>query len=45
MPDWRVVDVRFWGYPSERWHLPFITDADLDTQLVGLVRTLPAELG
>ena len=44
MPDWRIVDVRYWGYPSDRWHLPFDRDADLRVQLSGLERTLPDEL-
>lgn len=43
-PAWRIVDVRWWGYESDRWHLPYATDAELAEQLAGLVRTLPAEL-
>jgi hypothetical protein len=43
-PDWRVVDVRFWGYTSDRWHLAFDTHGDLDAQLSGLARMLPDEL-
>jgi hypothetical protein len=23
MPEWRITDVRYWGYPSDRWHLAF----------------------
>jgi hypothetical protein len=44
MPDWRVTDVRYWGYSAERWHLPFDADADLAAQLAGLARTLPDDL-
>ncbi|HXG40612.1 MAG TPA: hypothetical protein VNJ28_06685 [Candidatus Limnocylindrales bacterium] len=43
-PDWRIVDVRYWGYPSERWHLDFDRGAGLADQLAGLARTLPVEL-
>ena len=43
MPDWRITGVRYWGYPSDRWHLPFDAHSDLPTQLSGLVRTLPDE--
>jgi hypothetical protein len=43
-PDWRVTDVRYWGYPSERWHLAFDRDGDLGAQLSQLARTLPADL-
>jgi hypothetical protein len=41
--EWHIVDVRYWGFPSERWHLPFV-DADLATQLAELARTLPDAL-
>jgi hypothetical protein len=44
MPDWRITDVRYWGYPSDRWHLAFDPDSDLSAQLSGLARTLPDEL-
>ena len=44
MPDWRITGVRYWGYPSDRWHLPFDPHSNLPTQLSGLVRTLPDEL-
>ena len=44
MPDWRITDVRYWGYPSDRWHLAFDPDSDLSGQLSGLARTLPDEL-
>ena len=43
-PDWRITDVRYWGYPSDRWHLAFDHGGDLPTQLSGLARTLPDEL-
>lgn len=43
-PDWHVIDVRYWGFPSERWHLPFAHDADLATQLAELARSLPGSL-
>jgi hypothetical protein len=44
MPDWRIIDVRYWGYPSERWHLMFDPDRDLPAQLSELARSLPGEL-
>ncbi len=44
MPDWRIADVRYWGYPSDRWHLAFDPHSDLPAQLSGLARTLPDEL-
>jgi hypothetical protein len=43
-PDWRVVDVRYWGFPSDRWHLPFVTEGDLAMQLDDLATTLPTTL-
>jgi hypothetical protein len=43
-PVWRICDVRYWGFPSERWHLAFPTDVDLVAQLDVLSRTLPAQL-
>ena len=45
MPAWRVTEVRYWGFPSHRWHLGFERDASLADQLAGLARTLPGELG
>ncbi len=42
--DWRITDVRYWGFPSDRWHLAFDRDADLADQLAGLERTLPDQL-
>ncbi len=44
LPDWRITDVRYWGHPSERWHLPFLPDVNLPVQLAHLARTLPDEL-
>ena len=44
MPDWRITGVRYWGYPSDRWHLAFEPDSDLPGQLSRLARTLPDEL-
>jgi len=43
-PEWHITDVRYWGYPSDRWHLMFDADGDLDAQMASLVRTLPNEL-
>lgn len=43
-PDWRITDVRYWGFPSERWHLPFHRDGRLADQLAGLAETFPQEL-
>jgi hypothetical protein len=44
-PDWRIVGVRYWGFPSDRWHLAFDQGARLADQLTALARTLPSELG
>ncbi len=43
-PDWQITDVRYWGLPSDRWHLDFDRGARLADQLAGLARTLPDEL-
>ncbi len=43
-PEWRITDVRYWGYPADRWHLQFDHDGDLAAQLAGLARTLGDEL-
>lgn len=43
-PEWRIADVRYWGFTADRWHLPFPPDSDLAAQLDELARTLPAEL-
>jgi hypothetical protein len=41
---WRITDVRYWGYPRDRWHLRFDPEGDLAAQLVRLARTLPDDL-
>jgi hypothetical protein len=33
VPEWRITDVRYWGYPSDRWHLAFDRQGDLQAQL------------
>jgi hypothetical protein len=43
-PDWRITDVRYWGHPSDRFHLPFDREGDLATQLATLAHTLPGDL-
>jgi hypothetical protein len=43
-PEWRITDVRYWGYPSDRWHLAFDRDTDLAAQLRALEHSLPDEL-
>lgn len=43
-PDWRIRDVRYWGFPSDRWQLPFKTAAPLAEQLADLAETLPGTL-
>ncbi len=43
-PAWLVVDVRYWGFPADRWHLDFDRDATLPAQTAGLARTLPHDL-
>lgn len=43
--DWRITDVRYWGFPSDRWHVEFETGAALPEQLEHLARSLPAVLG
>lgn len=42
--DWRITDVRYWGFPSERWHLDFDRDSTLADQLAGLALSLPSAL-
>ena len=44
LPDWRIVDVRYWGFPSDRWHLAFAREEALAAQLSGLAQTLPVDL-
>ena len=43
-PDWRITDVRYWGFASDRWHLSFGRDRSLPDQLAGLAQTLPKDL-
>jgi hypothetical protein len=43
-PTWRIDDVRYWGFTSDRWHLRFDAAADLAEQLRQLASTLPIEL-
>ena len=43
-PAWRIRDVRYWGFPSDRWHLDFDAHADLSDQLTRLAQTLPIDL-
>jgi hypothetical protein len=43
-PDWRIEDVRYWGFTSDRWHLGFDAAAELADQLEQLARTLPDQL-
>ena len=43
-PDWRITDVRYDGFPSDRWHLRVPTDNDLDAQLATLARSLADDL-
>lgn len=44
VPDRRITGVRYWGFPSDRWHLPFDPDTNLTAQLTELARTLAIEL-
>lgn len=44
VPNWRITDVRYWGFPSDRWHLPFDPESDLAAQLIALAQTLPDAL-
>ncbi len=44
MPVWRITDVRYWGFPSDSWHLDIDSDADLSDQLTNLAQTLPINL-
>jgi hypothetical protein len=43
-PDWQINDVRYWGFPSERWHLDFDRGVRLADQLAGLAQSLPSDL-
>lgn len=40
----RITGVRYWGFPSDRWHLEFAKDAALPEQLDHLYRSLPVVL-
>lgn len=40
-PNWRIIDVRYWGFTSAKWHLDFDRDMSLSDQLTGLAQTLP----
>jgi hypothetical protein len=44
-PGWHITGVRYWGFPSDRWHLDFDRGARLADQLAGLAGSLPDELG
>ncbi len=41
---WHITDVRYWGFPSERWHLEVRREAALPDQLTELAGTLPGAL-
>lgn len=43
-PDWRITEVRYWGFTFDRWHLDFDRGAQLADQLAGLAQSLPPEL-
>jgi hypothetical protein len=43
-PAWQITDVRYWGFPSDRWQLDFDRGARLADQLAGLAQILPSEL-
>ena len=43
-PDWRISDVRYWGFELDRFHLGFDRESELSTQLEELRRTLPQTL-
>ena len=38
---WRLVDVRYDGFPSDRWHLDLERDVPVEQQLAGLAARLP----
>ncbi|MEL6890179.1 MAG: hypothetical protein AAFP84_01180 [Actinomycetota bacterium] len=44
-PSWVIVDVRYWGFSSDRWHLAFRRDVALEAQVRELASTLPGQLG
>ena len=43
-PVWHITEVRYWGFPSDQWHLDFDRGAPLANQLAGLAQTLPSQL-
>ena len=43
-PEWRIVDVRYWGFADDRWHLAFDPGAPLPDQLRDLAERLPPQL-
>lgn len=43
-PDWLITDVRYWGFPSDRWHLDFERGTNLADQVAGLADSLPSTL-
>jgi hypothetical protein len=43
-PSWRVTDVRYWGFPADRWHLDFDRTATFSEQLADLASRLPEQL-
>lgn len=43
-PTWRIVDVRYWGFSSDRWYLEFDRGASLPKQLSTLAHRLPEQL-
>jgi hypothetical protein len=42
--DWQIVEVRYWGFTADRWHLDFDREAPLSIQLAGLALSLPNQL-
>jgi hypothetical protein len=43
-PAWHIVDLRYWGFPNDRWHLEFPRGVDLEAQLAALAHSLPHTL-
>jgi len=44
-PRWRITDVRYWGFPADRWHLDFDDQAELAEQVERLAQTRLIILG
>lgn len=44
-PEWRVVEARYWGFPSDRWRLGIDRHATLPEQVKRLAQQLPDWLG